>query len=477
MTTLYDQIDAVQAAVDRLRRGDVYALNEFPPLLGGLRQGVADLQRRQQELASLYEVGQELVSILDLDHLLELVLDRAIVLVGAERGFLVLWDAERQDFEVAVARQFARGEVDDGQMEISHGVIRRVLASREPVVTSDAQEDPRFFSSTSIITFQIRSVLAAPLIASEELIGAIYVDTRLGSKLFGESDLALLSALANQAAAALRLTRLYEHLQARNRELYEAMRELQETQEQLIQKEKLASVGQLAAGVAHEINNPLSSILLYADILCQEMPEENAQQRQDLAMILKEATRCRTIVNDLLSFSRQNEVLAQPTDLNALLQEIVREIGIQERFRGVRIQLDLDPALPTIEADPFQLRQVFSNLMNNAADAMPGGGTLTLRTKRGPWAGVITAEVQDTGEGISEENMKKLFTPFFTTKPMGKGTGLGLAIIYGIVKMHRGQIGVQSEMGQGTTFALTLHEQLPIQPENPEASAPAPSGD
>jgi signal transduction histidine kinase len=108
---------------------------------------------------------------------------------------------------------------------------------------------------------------------------------------------------------------------------------------------------------------------------------------------------------------------------------------------------------------------------------MPGGGTLTLRTKRGPWAGVITAEVQDTGEGISEENMKKLFTPFFTTKPMGKGTGLGLAIIYGIVKMHRGQIGVQSEMGQGTTFALTLHEQLPIQPENPEASAPAPSGD
>jgi C4-dicarboxylate-specific signal transduction histidine kinase len=326
MTTLYDQIDAVQAAVDRLRRGDVYALNEFPPLLGGLRQGVADLQRRQQELASLYEVGQELVSILDLDHLLELVLDRAIVLVGAERGFLVLWDAERQDFEVAVARQFARGEVDDGQMEISHGVIRRVLASREPVVTSDAQEDPRFFSSTSIITFQIRSVLAAPLI------GAIYVDTRLGSKLFGESDLALLSALANQAAAALRLTRLYEHLQARNRELYEAMRELQETQEQLIQKEKLASVGQLAAGVAHEINNPLSSILLYADILCQEMPEENAQQRQDLAMILKEATRCRTIVNDLLSFSRQNEVLAQPTDLNALLREIAQEVTIQERF-------------------------------------------------------------------------------------------------------------------------------------------------
>jgi len=477
VTTLFDQINAVQAAVDRLRRGDVYALNEFPPLLAGLRQGVADLERRREELASLYEVGQELVSVLDLDHLLELILDRAIVLVGAERGFLVLWDAEQSNFEVAGARQFARGEVDDAQIEVSHGVIRRVLASREPVVTSNAQEDPRFFSSTSIITFQIRSVLAVPLVASDELIGAIYVDTRLGSKLFGESDLALLSALANQAAAALRLTRLYEHLQTRNRELYEAMRELQETQEQLIQKEKLASVGQLAAGVAHEINNPLSSILLYADILCQEMPEQNTQQRQDLTLILREATRCRTIVNDLLSFSRQNEVLAQPTDLDGLLQEMVQEIGIQERFQGVQIQLDLDPALPIIEADPSQLRQVFYNLMNNAADAMPGGGALTLRTRRGPWAGFITAEVQDSGEGISEENKKKLFTPFFTTKPMGKGTGLGLAIIYGIVKMHRGQISVQSQVGQGTTFTLTLPEQLPAQPENPEAGAPVQPGE
>ena len=133
--------------------------------------------------------------------------------------------------------------------------------------------------------------------------------------------------------------------------------------------------------------------------------------------------------------------------------------------------MDLDSGLPIIEADPFQLRQVFCNLMNNAADAMPDGGTLTLRTKPGPWSDLITAEVQDTGEGISEENMKKLFTPFFTTKPLGKGTGLGLAIIYGIVKMHRGEITVQSQLGQGTTFALSLHQKLPAQIESTGASA------
>ncbi len=238
---------------------------------------------------------------------------------------------------------------------------------------------------------------------------------------------------------------------------------LQETQEQLLQKEKLASVGQLAAGVAHEINNPLGSVLLYADILRKETADEDEQQRADLEMIINEATRCKIIVNDLLNFSRQNEVLAQSTDVNALLQEMADEARKQELYRDVEIVPELAPELPTIQADPLQIRQVFANLMSNAAEAMPEGGRLTLRTRKGPAPGTITVDVQDSGVGIPEENMKKLFTPFFTTKPIGKGTGLGLAIIYGIVKMHRGQIAVQSEVGRGTTFSITLREQLPIQ--------------
>jgi two-component system NtrC family sensor kinase len=238
---------------------------------------------------------------------------------------------------------------------------------------------------------------------------------------------------------------------------------LKETQEQLVQKEKLASVGQLAAGVAHEINNPLGSVLLYADILRKETPEEDEQQRADLEMIMSEATRCKTIVNDLLNFSRQNQVLAQATDLNAILQEMAEEARKQDMYRDIDLVEDLSPDLPTIQADPLQIRQVFLNLMSNAAEAMREGGRLTLRTKKGPGEGWVTVEVADTGVGISPENMKKLFTPFFTTKPIGKGTGLGLAIIYGIVKMHRGQISVQSEVGQGTTFTITLREHLPTQ--------------
>lgn len=243
---------------------------------------------------------------------------------------------------------------------------------------------------------------------------------------------------------------------------------LKETQEQLVQKEKLASVGQLAAGVAHEINNPLGSVLLYADILHKETPPENVQQRADLEMIINEATRCKAIVNDLLNFSRQNEVLAQETDLNAILRELAEEASKMELYQKVTIVQDLDPNLPVIQADPLQLRQVFLNLMNNAAEAMPEGGTLTLRTRRDPSNEQVIAEVQDTGIGIPPENMKKLFTPFFTTKPIGKGTGLGLAIIYGIIKMHRGQIHVQSEVGKGTTFTITLRERLPVQMERAE---------
>ncbi len=243
---------------------------------------------------------------------------------------------------------------------------------------------------------------------------------------------------------------------------------LQDTQERLVQKEKLASVGQLAAGVAHEINNPLGTVLLYADILHKETPEDDQQHREDLQMILREAKRCKTIVNDLLNFSRQNEVLAQETDLNDLLGELIEEVGHKDLYRSIELVTDLDTELPPIQADPLQLHQVFLNLMNNAAEAMPDGGRLTLCTQRGPAARTVTLQVQDTGVGIPEENMKKLFTPFFTTKPIGKGTGLGLAIIYGIVKMHRGQISVQSHEGKGTTFTLTLRERLPTGAETDE---------
>jgi two-component system NtrC family sensor kinase len=256
------------------------------------------------------------------------------------------------------------------------------------------------------------------------------------------------------AEAQMCLPYLIEQLEENLVKLQQFQKELQDTQAQLIQSEKLASMGQLAAGVAHEINNPLGTILLYSDLMLKEVPRDS-QNWQDLKLIMDETTRCRRIVADLLNFARQNEVLAQETDLNALIRTVAGELSEQPSFARVEIIEDLDGALPTIQADSAQLRQVFVNLMVNAAEAMPDGGTLRVSTRR-PGEERISIAFQDSGSGIPEENLNKLFTPFFTTKPIGKGTGLGLAIVYGIVKMHRGQIDVKSQVGVGTTFTVTL---------------------
>lgn len=237
---------------------------------------------------------------------------------------------------------------------------------------------------------------------------------------------------------------------------------LRTTEQQLIQSEKLASVGQLAAGVAHEINNPLGTILLFSDIMRKELPPEDPR-RDDVKMIIDEATRCKVIVSDLLNFARQNEVLAQTTDVNALLTETINKMGIQPIFDPVEIIPQLDAKLPTIQADPGQLKEVFINLMTNAAEAMEKGGTLTVRTGMAEDE-MIEISFQDTGCGIPEQNLSRIFTPFFTTKAIGRGTGLGLAIVYGIIKMHRGQIYVESEAGVGSTFTITLPISLPIPP-------------
>jgi len=234
---------------------------------------------------------------------------------------------------------------------------------------------------------------------------------------------------------------------------------LQATQEQLIQSEKLASLGQLAAGVAHELNNPLSTILLFSDVLLRES-EPDDQERSDLETIVRETQRCKTIVGSLLDFARQHQVEAQELDLNAFIQTIINIEQKHDRYAKVVINTKLAPDLPIIQADPGQLQAAFVNLMTNATEAMPKGGQLTISTSPVP-VGKVTITIEDTGEGILPENLPRVYTPFFTTKPIGKGTGLGLAITYGIIKMHRGQINIHSEVGTGTLVTIQLPIHLP----------------
>ncbi len=232
--------------------------------------------------------------------------------------------------------------------------------------------------------------------------------------------------------------------------------ELATTQEALVQSEKLAGLGQLAAGIAHEVNNPLGVVLMYAHLL-RDASQPDSEQFADLDLIARQAERCKKIVAGLLHFARQNNTVESvPTDLHALVREV---LDCHQPPPGITVQTELTLADPVLAADGDRLLQVLTNLVVNAYAAMPSGGSLTVRSEvRGER---IFLAVRDTGTGIPAGDLTRIFEPFFTTKPAGKGTGLGLAVSYGIVKMHRGDIRVVSNNDPaagptGTTFTVVL---------------------
>jgi len=229
------------------------------------------------------------------------------------------------------------------------------------------------------------------------------------------------------------------------------------TRLQLTRSERLASIGRLAAGVAHEINNPLTGVLTFAHMLRKNVPE-GSQEKRDVDTIIEATMRCRDIVRGLLDFSRQGEPHKELSDLNRVLHRALDLTRNQASINGVNTIEEMDPALPPLVIDPNQIQEVAVNIIVNAIDAMPDGGDLVVRTRAvdangTPW---VEFEISDTGCGISAEDVEHIFDPFFTTKRAGKGTGLGLAVSYGIVTGHGGRIDVSSEVRRGTTVTVRL---------------------
>jgi signal transduction histidine kinase len=242
------------------------------------------------------------------------------------------------------------------------------------------------------------------------------------------------------------------------REKLAVQKKLEETEIQLFQSEKLASLGRLAAGVAHEINNPLTSILLYGNLMREKL-EESHPLSSNLSYILEDAERCKEIVKNLLAYSRQTRPAKNVFFLNNLVGESLRLIRDQKLFMNVKIIKELDDCQIMVNADKNQLCQVLINLIINAFDAMEGSGTLTLKTYRDRKANTACLEVTDTGGGIPKENLSKVFDPFFTTKDVGKGTGLGLSMAYGILEENHGKISIKQTGPEGTTILLELPEE------------------
>jgi two-component system NtrC family sensor kinase len=279
------------------------------------------------------------------------------------------------------------------------------------------------------------------------------------------SEFAYLGNSVNKMAQELQRANaeLVEWAQTLERRVEEKTAELHQAQDQMLRVERMASLGKLAAVVAHEINNPLASVVTYSKVLLRRYahrPDQTQESRESLGIleaIASESARCGEIVSNLLLFARRTGTRMEPTKVNQLIDRSLFLLKHKMDLAQVKADLDLSSSLPVIMCDPAQIEQVLLALSINAVEAMPNGGTLTVRTAPAPQGGVQVA-VEDTGVGIPEEVRSHIFEPFFTTKGEGegKGLGLGLAVVYGIVQRHNGTIEVASEPGRGTRFTLTL---------------------
>jgi PAS domain S-box-containing protein len=243
------------------------------------------------------------------------------------------------------------------------------------------------------------------------------------------------------------------------REMVKIERHLNSARMQVVQSDKLAVLGRMAAGVAHELNNPLTGITVYTDLLRDSLPADHPAQ-EDLSFIAEDVDRCRDIVRDLLDYSRQGSIELEALDLSQVVQGAFSLIRSDSMRRHLEVVTEFSPQPLTVQGDRKLLSQVFINLISNAMDAMQDRGKLTMRTYEDE-QGMRCAEISDTGAGIPQEHLAKIFDPFFTTKEPGEGTGLGLSVVFGVVSRHEGEISVKQSGPQGTTFLVRLPAQAP----------------
>jgi two-component system NtrC family sensor kinase len=290
-------------------------------------------------------------------------------------------------------------------------------------------------------------------------------------------ELGQLAGSFNAMTAALKKSeqQLREWARTLEEKVEARTRELRIAQAETLRGEKLASVGLLAAGIAHELNNPLTGVLTFSHLVREKMPE-GSPEAEDMDLVIRETRRCASIIRRLLDFAREKAPEQKYVDLNQVIEDTVSIVDVQARVRDIEIRLDLDRELPKVWADADLVKQVVMNMLVNAQQAIEGRGNITVRSRRCKEARsaepgraavpMVELAITDTGCGIPEKDLQRIFDPFFTSKEVGKGTGLGLSVSHGIVAAHGGSIDVQSKVGEGSTFRVYL----PIDPSAAEAA-------
>lgn len=403
----------------------------------------------RDQLTLLLEAQKILGSSLSMEQVLETLIDQVIKVLGAERGFVVLRSSSSGELEFKTARAIDKATVDSEGFQVSKGVIERVLDTGQAVLTSDARQDSRFRDQISVGLYSLRSILCAPITYAQKVQGAIYTDHPMEAGVFESAQKELLVAIAGQAGQALENAALYEQLQrVHETSMEKARQELAETQSQLMESSKLAAVGQLAAGLAHEVNNPLGAISLNLSALKRKLTDEGVRKRLDL--MSGAVKRCSETIDRLLRFAHPSEAVLRPLELGQLITEVLELLRFQLREAGIKVRLELDDTL--VMGEVTQLSQVFLNLFLNAEAALRGRPepTLSVSCRNGE------VKVVDNGYGMSEQTKQRMFEPFFTTKPIGEGVGLGMSVSYRALTEHKVRVSVDSKPDVGTRFTLVF---------------------
>jgi len=420
------------------------------------RERAHNLSLINRQLQAVRETALDIASDMDLDAMFKRVVHRACELIGTRGAELGLIDEGEHILRVMVS-ETPWDNFKGSRIPLMAGVSGRVAAFGEPLVISNYNNWSGRLFPERIAPF--KSVAGVPLKFKDQVIGTLVVIDDRKDWEFRPEHIQLLELLAPQVAIWIRNARLYQELQERSEAQHIA-------ENRLIRSARLAAVGEMAAGVAHELNNPLTTVGGFVELVINELPVDSPH-RSDLELVLHEAQRAHGVVRRLLDFSRPVDDHRSQVDINELVNDVLVLVHHLMHTGGVDLVTNLAENLPWISVDPGQIKQVLLNLFHNAIQSMPNGGLLTVDTtlKQRDGKYWILIAVLDTGEGISPANLERIFEPFFTTRPPGKGTGLGLSVSYGIITEHGGFIDVESRVGKGSCFTIYL----PVESEDTNA--------
>ncbi len=415
------------------------------------------IEKRNIRLNILNSISETVSSSLNLDEILSSTIDKTLEVLESDSVRIYLLDDKKQILNLVAHKGLSAKLISKPFMKTrkpGDGLLGQTIVDGETRLVDNylRSQDPYV---DSMIEEGLHTTAYIPLSTQGELIGVMCVSSHYPVELAAEY-IEFLTAIGNQIGVAVDNANLYENIKC-------AYEDLKDAQEQIVQTEKLASLGKLAATIAHEINNPLATVLTYIRLMIKLIdlnrfsPERIEDISRYLATMESETARCGEIVKNLLAFSRQSNMRIKSSSITDIIDKTLFLIAHDLQIKGIQLRKNIEPDLPDVQCDFQQIQQALLNLMYNATDAMLDGGILTVTANRK--AGTekfLDVMISDTGCGITEEDREKFFDPFFTTKETGKGVGLGLSVVYGIITRHNGTIEVESKPGKGSTFKMSL---------------------